>query len=321
MDVNRIKELYEKHQSLKIVAKELGCSAEGIRKTMLKDGILINKRIRYSFNERFFSVDNEASFYWAGFIAADGNLYRKTLTIGLSLKDKCHLERFKSDICATYPIRDSIVVTTIPSGKTESYGLVKISLCSEYLPVDLARFNIVPNKTKIYTFPNWIINHPLVHHFIRGYVDGDGCWTFKGRDQLYFSVVGTADFLKACRSILEKKCDLKENTKEIRSIPGTSIIQYGGNRIASKIRDFLYHEATIFLQRKFDIVKDVTAVKRISVTPEYLINRMTCLGKREMIAEELGCSVSNIHRYVKSFDISHKMHLAKLSFKGDLHAR
>ena len=93
MDIDNIKDLYKKHKSLKIVSKIIGCSAEGLRKKMIKNGISVNKRIRYSFNERFFSEDSEASFYWAGFIAADGCLYKKTLSIGLSSKDKCHLQK------------------------------------------------------------------------------------------------------------------------------------------------------------------------------------------------------------------------------------
>lgn len=100
IDVSKIEELYNKHQSLSLVAKELNCTKEGIRLVMQRNGIKINEQIRYSFDEDFFKGESEEVFYWAGFIAADGCLLRRNekesylLSIGLAIKDKYHLEFF-----------------------------------------------------------------------------------------------------------------------------------------------------------------------------------------------------------------------------------
>lgn len=55
---------------------------------------------KYNVNENFFSLDTPESFYWAGFIAADGCILKnlKVLEIGLGIKDKKHLKKFKSAI-------------------------------------------------------------------------------------------------------------------------------------------------------------------------------------------------------------------------------
>jgi hypothetical protein len=127
---------------------------------------------------------------------------------------------------------------------------------------DLQRFNVVPAKTKIYTFPDSLVSHPLVHHFMRGYFDGDGSWYIpvqkKPTKQIYFSLRGTELFLEPFRSILEKQCDLEIRKTPIRINTNCGVLEYGGNGITTKIKDFLYKDATVYLKRKFDIVNSIT---------------------------------------------------------------
>ena len=70
------------------------------------------------------------------------------------------------------------------------------------------------------------------------------------------------------------------------------------------------------MQRKFDKVKDVVVVEHLSVTPEFLIQRMSEFGDQKKIAEELGCSRPSISRYVANFGIEEKMIEAKRKFNG-----
>lgn len=61
-----------------------------------------SRKRKYNVNDDFFESPSLLNSYWAGFIAADGNLsgnYRK-LNIGLAKKDKCILEQFLKDIGA-----------------------------------------------------------------------------------------------------------------------------------------------------------------------------------------------------------------------------
>jgi hypothetical protein len=101
--------------------------------------------------------------------------------------------------------------------------------------------------------------HPLKHHFIRGYNDGDGSLYIPkladGRtvEQIYFTMRGTPAFLTDVRSILEQECDLKERVKDIRISSGHGCLEYGGNGVVGKIVDYLYKDATIYLPRKRDI--------------------------------------------------------------------
>jgi hypothetical protein len=101
-------------------------------------------------------------------------------------------------------------------------------------------------------------DHPLRHHFIRGYVDGDGSFYHsigKGRKvkQVFFSVRGTTAFLTSLRSILEADLNLEERTKEIRLNNGIGVLEYGGNRLCKALAEYLYKDATIYLDRKREV--------------------------------------------------------------------
>jgi len=93
---------------------------------------------------------------------------------------------------------------------------------------------------------------------MRGYFDGDGSvWTGKlknGRTaaQLYFGVRGTVDFLTSYRQVLESNTSVEPRNTPIPLNNGIGKLEYGGNGVACSIRDFLYRDASIYLQRKYD---------------------------------------------------------------------
>lgn len=113
------------------------------------------------------------------------------------------------------------------------------------------KFNIVPKKTSIYTFPKWLIKHELVHRFMRGYFDGDGSVYIDKENQLGFNVVGNNGFLHDYKSILEKNCSV--NVNKIYKDRSVYKIKYCGNNTVKSIYNFLYSDANIFLDRKKDV--------------------------------------------------------------------
>lgn len=261
LGVNNICKLYQQFNSTHKLAESLNVSRDMILARLPRHLKKQNQCIKYKCNEDFFNQDNELSFYWAGFIAADGYVKLKDrkykqLSIGLSRKDRCHLELFKQHIEFEGPVSNKKVKAAKPKWNNTIGSELTIS--SDAIFDSLARFNIVPRKTHIYTFPKWLISHDLVHHFMRGYFDGDGSVCFSkprnGRKhkQLYFSVRGTPEFLITYRQILEANTLVRKRTKPIPIKNGIGSLEYGGNGIAMSIRDFLYKDATVYLQRKYD---------------------------------------------------------------------
>jgi len=256
---NRLVEVYGETQSVRKTGLRLGMSHETARVRLKRLG-KINKQVRYSCNYDYFSQDTAEVFYWAGFIAADGcvklhSKKYKCLNIGLSQKDHAHLEKFTKAIGFTGPIRKMT---------SERYYSSTVCILSAQLFDDLARFNIVQRKSLIYTFPKWLIGHPLVNHFMRGYNDGDGSF-YKSIPsgsrtviQLHISIRGTKDFLTNYKHILESNCKLRKSNNKPRINCGIHMLEYGGTRAVGRIRDFLYKDSTesIRLDRKYNLAYD-----------------------------------------------------------------
>lgn len=239
-------------QSVRKVGELFGISHETARYKLKKLGAL-NKPIVYQWNDCYFDIDSEESFYWAGFIAADGcvkikDKKYKQLSIGLAQKDHEHLCKFKKCISFTGPVH-------------KINGLVKkseVTISSAKMFDDLSRFNIVPRKTLVYEFPEWLVSHPNVNHFMRGYFDGDGSfYTTLGKNkntkQLYFSLRGTKKFLITFRDILDNHCATQKG-KRPRLSNGIYLLEYGGNLVVKSIADFLYSNCEIALDRKLNVV-------------------------------------------------------------------
>lgn len=153
---------------------------------------LKNQNIRYRkhiFDENFFELINtEKKAYWLGFIYADGCLYNNSLRIELQLKDIDLLKQFKQDIKAF----DSEI--TINYNRQSC----QIILNSKTNLENLFKNGCYVNKTFKIKFPTKEqVPDNLIHHFMRGYFDGDGCiYSRKNKNGVNtFSVVGNFDFI------------------------------------------------------------------------------------------------------------------------------
>lgn len=249
---------YKTLGSMQKIADKASVSIDSVCKYMKLYGIPYDKHYTgtYTCNDVFFDLDTPESFYVAGFIAADGSLqkrqYSKILKVCLSNADLPHLEKIKTALKSDHPIKEY----DVKPGKLikTSHKCVEIQIANNKIYDSLYKFNIVPNKTFTYTMPEWLANHTLVNHFMRGYFDGDGCITLcglgEGRTvrQLSFGILGTKKFLEDYRAILEQKCGLNRN--KIVAKGNVFSLSYSGNTIVGEIHDFLYKNATIWLDRK-----------------------------------------------------------------------
>lgn len=156
---------------------------------------IIQHPIRNKYNTRFFSDYTSQSCYWAGFIAADGNIHSKRdrLTINLSIKDVEHLRKFTRQI----NYEGSIHYTEA----SQTHGpTCRVDLGGAAIVADLSKnFGITPNKTLSISIPEQMPIE-MYPHFLRGYSDGDGCISLKhnksNNQYTYsFSIVSGSDVL------------------------------------------------------------------------------------------------------------------------------
>lgn len=128
----------------------------------------MNYEIHNKNNVKILLNDKLESYYWIGFILADGHIENnKRIQITLSNKDKIHLEKFKNYINAK-KINNLIV-----NGHEQCSLNVQDS---KYVPILCENFGIKNNKT---TNPPDIkilktLEFKKLYSLIIGYIDGDG---------------------------------------------------------------------------------------------------------------------------------------------------
>ena len=108
----------------------------------------------------------------------------------------------------------------------------------------------IPKKSLILKFPNYKqVPKKLIKHFIRGYIDGDGS-IYMSNNNIHISVLGTKEFLEALITTIKMPSrNLYKNNKNNSS--NCYFFQYSG-RNAINLIEFLYKNANIYLERKYD---------------------------------------------------------------------
>lgn len=183
MSENLTHEYYLELKSQKLtraqIAEIVGLTDNQLKRLIAKNGWGIRKT--YTVNHNCFSVPTPESAYWAGFLAADGNVdeeYRVRLMLHAS--DLRHLEKFQAFTCSNHKI----------SINTTKYNRASLEFKSEQMVKDLEYFwNITPRKSKTLQAPN-VTDPALLNHFLRGYFDGDGTIgeTFSNKNSITASV-------------------------------------------------------------------------------------------------------------------------------------
>lgn len=253
---------YKKLKSIRKVAIKYNLHHKSMSNLFTKLGIIFNPKITRTKNENIFSEKTEKAFYLAGFIAADGNIHHSKnnyhLHIRLGLSDEIHLLLLQKLLNSNSKIREvknhkSIIADQIIISTTKGF-----TVCSKQIYEDLMKnFCIIPNKSLTLKFPKHLSKHPLIHHFIRGYFDGDGSWTIRNPNSknkqskinIGFDIIGTKHFVKNVNYILHSQLKLPSNKIEKKG--NIYRLRYSGNRLSSLIGDWLYRDATIYLDRKY----------------------------------------------------------------------
>ena len=112
---------------------------------------------------------------------------------------------------------------------------------------DLIYNGVAYNKSSIVKFPSEdIVPNDLVHHFIRGYFDGDGS-VYGSQKAPAASFDGTKEFLDQLLNRLKEKVPTNSSVYKDHSI---WCIKLGGKNIIRSLYNYMYNNATVFLGRK-----------------------------------------------------------------------
>ena len=237
---------YNRLKNIHKVAKYFNVSISPINRILKSNGFNLTNR-RYDVNHDYFDViDTEEKAYWLGFLFADGYIReRKTgnsLEMKLSIKDKHHLEKFRDSIGSNHNIVDGFNKVKYKGGISSSH-MSTLAIYSKRLVESIKTQGFHSRKT--FTIDKPKINEDLVKHFIRGYFDGDGSFSFnETKYHTSFQITSASNkFREFLISIFE----------------GLGITCYVYNEInvtvrknidCIKIYDYMYNESKIYLERK-----------------------------------------------------------------------
>lgn len=262
---------YAELKSFKLLAQKYCIPVAAVKWSCKRFGIKTTPKIRYTCYDDLLTTDTEKSFYVAGFIAADGSINQHRcrepnyVSICLAKADEQHLENIKNILAFTGPIKLSTRKLSEYNKNWNDSEQVRIDIYSKRLINNLKRFGIEGRKSLTYYMPGWLLVHPMVSHFIRGYFDGDGSfYVNKCRRQtrkygivedkkMVFSLRGSEIFLNQVKDFLKLNSVAKPEFNN-----GIYLLRYSSNSHVSKISKILYTNANIFMNRKFDLVKDIT---------------------------------------------------------------
>lgn len=242
--------------SSELIAKQFGVDAGVVRRAVIKHGAAIrpateNKR-QYKINDTFFEkIDCEANAYFLGLLYADGELSSSASGIRLELqaKDIDILEKYSMLIYDFLKIEDDPF-------KDENGNIIRVykmvNVYSQKMHTDLIKLGCTPKKT----FPTFdIVPENLIHHFIRGFMDGDGCICITDENSPRVDCTSTNDFLKGLTEYLINKLHITFSKIRLchpERCNNTSGTQTKGFTNVRLLLDYLYLDATFLLNRKKD---------------------------------------------------------------------
>lgn len=275
MNIDKIYNDYIDGKSLKQLAKELNLTRYKIKKYFTDNNLRLrtkneNNKLsqKYYTDETFFDIiDTQEKAYFLGFLYADGCNYstKKNSSINLSLKesDKEILQVLNNLIQPSRPLYfQSRATNRIKYPNTEDTYLLTIS--GRYISEQLIKLGCTPRKTHTLKFPTeeQVPSH-LIHHFIRGYFDGDGSickYKVGNYNKVYINIVSTIEFLNKLQELLKQELNFNF-VKLLNRFPkrktNTRSLSFSGMIKCKIFGKWLYKDATIFLNRKkqvFDLL-------------------------------------------------------------------
>lgn len=263
-DYEFIKKHYNDMTSTEI-AKQIGCSRGQVLNIWMKNNLKGKDKSRqYYFDFNYFEeINTPNKAYILGFIASDGNLYKRNENRQGQVQFCLH----EQDIDILHKIQEELKSNKPLIKRTNTKGTYyTLTFVSDKMFNDLLNIGLMPNKTKILNIKNLKIPKQYKIDFIRGYFDGDGSIVFNKSKSNFIkpccfsvSIAGYKDNLLSINDILsDYDIELKFTAdKRKNKYSESDKYQFGALRTASNInlykflKTIYYNDKILKIERKF----------------------------------------------------------------------
>ena len=216
-------------------------------------------RLRYKVNEGAFEGPvTEEMAYFAGLLITDGYIFKngnsRGVGIALQAGDAPIIERLRAFLSSTHPINRY----EVKSPKSDSVGTIaRLTISSSRLADSLARFGIVPSKTRTAEAPASMLAN---RDWWRGTIDGDGMITFRGgrsaSGRPVLCLVGTRQLVSQFLAFAQ---GLSPTGATVRPMQSIWWVRINGPAAIAVIRA-LYEGCSVALPRKLELAQKAIAL-------------------------------------------------------------
>ena len=262
LDVTRLQQAadyYIKNDvSIEQAAKDCNIGKTNLLRFLQKHNLSKGKKQYKKYNRSIFhNLDTEEKMYWFGFIMADGCVLdddthkEYKFYMNLAKKDENHLRKFIDFMGA----EQTLLKERLHKKNDKYFPAVSIQFTSKELVKDLVSHGCVHRKT-YYGFLNEDdfkdIDKSLIMAFIRGYIDGDGC--FSKSDYQVFIVAYKKELIDFLNKLIIQTTDITPRIYYSKNGGnGLYKVQVSKKENYFKFCKMLYENATVYLERKYKI--------------------------------------------------------------------
>jgi predicted DNA-binding protein YlxM (UPF0122 family) len=254
---DEIIDLYQRGFSSPEIAEKLNVTHGAILKILKKNNIDRRDneecRRKYPINKDFFDViDTEEKAYFLGFLFADGGNIKQAnfVRIDLTENDKDILYKL-AKLIYTENSEQHVKI----QNREDKGSFAYLNINSKYICSQLDKLGCTPKKSLTLKFPELLKDEELIRHFIRGYYDGDGGLNIPNANNRVstLKIISTLEFCTTIKQFIELK--IGTHFCVYNDVPSKNVytINTSGDRQIRKFLEWLYKNATIYLNRKYEL--------------------------------------------------------------------
>ena len=298
----QIIERYTNGQSAESIGRDLDINGCTVMRIIKRNNVYARTRSEskkvYTTNSHFMDViDTEEKAYFLGFMFSDGYVHKSSNDIKIELHEQ--------DIDIIHKIIKLLFTNCEPNIGRDRECYRYFTVTDAHLRESLIALGCIPAKTWFLKFPteDKVPKH-LLHHFLRGYYDGDGCICTTG-ERISARLTGVDSFLLEVKSFIEQELNIEMSVSYYKDKPGIIDITIGSFNDCKSFLNWLYKDSTIYLNRKFNSYK-----KAINMCDDNF-SKSIKYGSANIISYN-GNKLT--HTYIKSLSSEQKEKAAKFVF-------
>jgi hypothetical protein len=272
---NNIVKRYINGETSTFLAKEYKVCQRTIINILIRNNIKRRSASKshqiYSINEKYFDdIDNPEKAYIFGLLFSDGNNYppKNTIVLQLIHTDKYLLEKINNLIESERPLQFvKGKISKIKDQLIKANDSFALKICNKHISEKLLELGLIRAKSLVLQYPT-NINEELESHFIRGYFDGNGSFSFsKERNEAQLSIATSVNFAKSLKNIIFNKLNINSYIEYKNGIKNRkySILRISGNKQVFEFCQWMYKSSSIKLDRKYNKYLEFVETRKYTV--------------------------------------------------------